>query len=76
MLKTSLIVGSVILATIYIAFGDQITFLPKEMKTASVQARTSIVNFGGKLIPGWVSKTKDKKNDAWDKQDPENQPAQ
>ncbi|AFY84577.1 hypothetical protein [Oscillatoria acuminata] len=60
MLKTTLITGSIILASLYIGFGDRFTFLPKEMQTTSTQTRTSLTNFGTGLIPKWVSNTKEK----------------
>lgn len=64
MLKTALIVGTVLLGSLYIGFGDKVEFLPEEMKSGSLKARTTIVNFGGKLVPGWVTKTKDKRDGA------------
>lgn len=70
MLKTSLISGSVILILLYIGFGDKVAVLPENMRNASTQARTTLVNFGGKLVPNWVTKTKDSKDDMLD-QDPE-----
>ncbi len=66
MLKTSLISGSIILVLIYIGFGDKIQFLPDNMKEASTQARTTIVEFGQKLVPNWVTKTKDSRDDMLD----------
>lgn len=60
MLKTTLITGSIILAGLYIGFGDRFTFLPTEMRTTSVETRTSLTKFGTGLIPNWVSKTKEK----------------
>lgn len=73
MLKTSLIVGSILLASLYIGFGDKVEFLPEEMKSGSLKARTTIVNFGGKLVPSWVTKTKEKRDDVF-KEDPGTQP--
>ena len=73
MLKTGLIVGSILLASLYIGFGDKVEFLPEEMKSGSVKARTTIVNFGGKLVPSWVTKSKEKRDDIFE-QDPEAQP--
>ncbi len=60
MLKTTLITGSILLAFLYIGFGDKLTFLPKEMQTTSAETRTSLTKFGTGLIPKWVSKTKEK----------------
>ena len=70
MLKTSLIAGSVILAFIYIGFGDQIEVLPENVRDGSTTARTTIVEFGGKLVPNWVKRTKDSRDDMLE-QDPE-----
>ncbi|WP_254567116.1 hypothetical protein [Oscillatoria sp. HE19RPO] len=60
MLKTTLITGSILLGFLYIGFGDQLTFLPKEMRTTSTETRTSLTKFGTGLIPNWVSNTKEK----------------
>ncbi len=60
MFKTTLITGSIILAFVYIGFGDQLTFLPKDMQTKSYETRTSLTKFGNGLVPKWVSRTKDK----------------
>lgn len=60
MLKTTLITGSILLGFLYIGFGDQLTFLPKEMQTTSTQTRTRLTEFGTGLIPKWVSNTKEK----------------
>lgn len=60
MLKTTLITGSILLGFLYIGFGDQLTFLPKEMRTTSTETRTSLTKFGTGLIPKWVSNTKEK----------------
>lgn len=70
MLKTSLISGSIILVLLYIGFGDKIEVLPENVKDASTTARTTIVEFGGKLVPNWVKKTKDSRDDMLE-QDPE-----
>jgi predicted Rossmann fold nucleotide-binding protein DprA/Smf involved in DNA uptake len=70
MLKTSLISGSVIIILLYIGFGDKVAVLPDNMRNASTQARTTLVKFGGKLVPNWVTKTKDSKDDMLE-QDPE-----
>ena len=70
MLKTSLISGSIILVLLYIGFGDKIQFLPDQMKDASTQARTTIIKFGQNLVPDWVTKTKDSRDDMLE-QDPE-----
>jgi hypothetical protein len=70
MLKSSLIGGSVILALLYIGFGDQIEVLPENVRDGSTTARTTIVEFGGKLVPDWVKKTKDSRDDMLE-QDPE-----
>jgi len=63
MLKSSLIGGSVILALLYIGFGDQVPVLPENMRNASTQARTTIVEFGTNLVPDWVTNTKDSRDD-------------
>jgi len=70
MLKTSLISGSVILIFLYIGFGDKVAVLPDNMRNASTQARTTLVEFGDKLVPNWVTKTKDNRGNMLD-QDPE-----
>jgi hypothetical protein len=56
MLKSTLITGSIILAVIYVAFGDKIEFLPEKMQTTSLQTRTSITKFAQGLVPGWAKK--------------------
>lgn len=66
MLKTCLISGSVILIFLYIGFGDKVAVLPKNMRTASTQARTTLVEFGDKLVPNWVRKTKDSRGNMLD----------
>ena len=71
MVKTSLIAGSVILAFLYIGFGDKIEVLPENVRDASTTSRTTIVEFGEKLVPNWVKKTKDSRDDMLE-QDPEN----
>jgi hypothetical protein len=60
MLKTTLITGSILLGFLYIGFGDQVTFLPQEMRTTSTQTRTRLTEFGIGLIPNWVSNTREK----------------
>jgi predicted Rossmann fold nucleotide-binding protein DprA/Smf involved in DNA uptake len=66
MLKTSLISGSVILIFLYIGFGDKVAVLPENMRNTSTQARTTLVEFGGKLVPNWVTKTKDNRGNMLD----------
>ncbi len=70
MLKASLISGSVILIFLYIGFGDKVAVLPENMRNASTQARTTLVDFGGKLVPSWLTKTKDSRGNMF-KQAPE-----
>lgn len=60
MLKTTLITASILLACIYVGFGDQLEFLPEGMQKTSYQTRTSITKFASGLVPGWVSDTKEK----------------
>ena len=66
MLKTSLISGSIILVLIYIGFGDQIQVLPENMRNSSTQARTKIIEFGANLVPDWVKKTQENRDDRED----------
>ena len=70
MIKTSLIAGSAILAFIYIGFGDQIEVLPENVRDGNTKSRTAIVKFGENLVPNWVKKTKDSRDDMLE-QDPE-----
>ena len=63
MVKNTLIAGSVMLAFIYIGFGDQIEVLPENVRDGSTKSRTTIVKFGENLVPNWVKKTKDSRDD-------------
>lgn len=67
MLRNGLIAGAIILTAIFIAQGDQLEFLPKQMQTASYQTRTSLSKFASGLVPAWVSNTKDKRDDVFDR---------